>query len=126
MEACELRVSLPASSAAALVLPGQSFPLAVYRLESTQPLDPTTLSYKTSPRRIAKVGIVQVAHANSTLWRHEFSCKEGEVLTFELACAEWNVATHKGDSCQFEWWQDREAPNPGMLIESLSLSTGQF
>lgn len=111
METCELRLSLPASSSESLILPEQSFPLSLYRLNSTIPLDVTTVAHQTRPPRVSKIGDVHFTHGNSTLWHRKFSCTTEEVLTFELACSE----VSGGEACHVEWWQNKEHPDPGLF-----------
>ena len=126
MEICELCLSLPASfffnSAASMpdarprLLPSQSFPLSLYRVNATLPLDISTISYETRPPRVAKVGDVQFAPGtqSSTFWHRKFTCAEEEILTFELACSEATISANEGEACRIEWWQNKDHSDPGM------------
>lgn len=69
MEQCDLRISIPSlplSSSPSPSSPSSSnhnsqptFPLTVYRLNSTTELDPSTLTQRTRPARIAKLADIQ-------------------------------------------------------------------
>ncbi|KAI9461087.1 hypothetical protein HD554DRAFT_2028382 [Boletus coccyginus] len=113
MEICELHVDLPESFGQE----GHSGSLALYRIDSTIPLDTSSLSYNTRPRRIAKLG--NIPFGNVT-WHRKFNCATDEVLSFELSCLP--LVESGGDSnCFVEWVQIKDAV-PGEPSHQIRLS----
>ncbi|KAG6884644.1 hypothetical protein C0993_009325 [Termitomyces sp. T159_Od127] len=106
MEICELHIDLPQSSAAAERVEA----ISVYRLESSSPLDVRSLSYRTRPRRLGRLGDVHAAINAEVDWHRKMTCKLEEVLTLELACPE-DIPV--GTQCSLEWWQRKEESIPG-------------
>jgi len=101
MEICELHIDFPES----LGQEGHSGELALYRIDSTIPLDTSSLSYNTRPRRIAKLGNVPIGNVT---WHRRLNCAMDEVLSFELGCLP--LAESGGDSnCFAEWVQIKNA-----------------
>ena len=99
MEICELHVDIPESFGQE----GHSGSLALYRVNSTTPLDSASLSYNTRPSRIAKLGNIPLGNGIVT-WHRKFSCATDEVLSFELSCLP--LEDSGGDSgCFVEWIQ---------------------
>lgn len=115
MEICELRLSLPPTTIKHLILPAQSFPLSLYRLDSRTPIDITALSHRTRPSRLAKIADIPLSYEEGTLSHRKFHCEMEEVLTFELSCSE----VSQDSACFMEWWQDSvtDDPDPGMSCE---------
>ena len=102
MEICELHVDLPESFGQE----GHSGSLALYRVNSTIPLDTSALSYDTRPPRIAKLGNIALGNGDVT-WHRKFSCAMDEVLSFELSCLP--LEESGGDSnCLVEWVQIKD------------------
>ncbi|KIJ64928.1 hypothetical protein HYDPIDRAFT_111615 [Hydnomerulius pinastri MD-312] len=100
MEICELHVGLPDSL-------GHSGMLALYRVNSTIPLDPDSLSYNTRPARIAKLTTLPLGNG-PTHWHRQLHCAIDDVLTFELGCL--SSSESSGDSdCAVEWVQIKES-----------------
>ncbi|KAG9221717.1 hypothetical protein CCMSSC00406_0005630 [Pleurotus cornucopiae] len=110
MERCELHLALP-SLDSALLSGNQTMALSVHRLNTTIPLDVSTLSHTSKPIRMTKVGDVHLSSKLGEVWQRSFSCKTEEVLSFELTCSP--ETTTKG--CHIEWWQNMKKPNPGTL-----------
>ncbi|KAF9066947.1 hypothetical protein BDP27DRAFT_1226672, partial [Rhodocollybia butyracea] len=115
MRKCELRLSLPPIlDQSESTLFGDSFPLSLYRLNATAPLNPRKLNYLTRPQRMFKLSDlpVQSSHGNkngSILWTRSFSCGEEEVMTFELACS----GLEETGCSTIEWWQNKQSFQPG-------------
>ncbi|KZV68535.1 hypothetical protein PENSPDRAFT_582324 [Peniophora sp. CONT] len=128
MESCELVIRLPEASSVDVLNPAQAFPLSLYRLNSSLPLDIRTLSFSTLPQRMAKLGDVPFAYGSSTTWSKTLRCQREEVLTFELSCSPLAVESE----CALVWWQDRENPQPGtvhspkQMIYGLKWTTALF
>ncbi|KAH7884135.1 hypothetical protein F5I97DRAFT_1898768, partial [Phlebopus sp. FC_14] len=99
METCELHVNLPESN--------HSGSLALYRINSTVPLDTFSLSYNTRPHRIARLGIIALG-LGVVPWHRKFSCAMDEVLSFELACLPSSESGGDSD-CFMEWIQIKDA-----------------
>ena len=112
MEKCELRLSLPALASDAFVSPGHVVTLSIYRLDATQQLDASKLSYATRPNRVTKVADIDLRHGEEVVWHRNFACSMEQLLTFEVACS---VNEDDGSGCSVEWWQGIEEPNPGLL-----------
>ena len=112
MEICELHVDLPESFGHGL--------LALYRVNSTIPLDTSSLSYNTRPPRIAKLGNIPLGNDIVT-WHRKFSCAMDEVLSFELSCLP--LMESGGDSdCFLDWVQIKDAipgepPRSGLSLD---------
>ena len=79
--------------------------LAVWRLDAgNRELDMRTLSYSTMPKRLARIGSLDMDLGK----RHMtgvFDCKERELLTFEIACT--------NPSCLVRFTQDKDKPLVG-------------
>ncbi|KAJ7602358.1 hypothetical protein DFH06DRAFT_1397516 [Mycena polygramma] len=107
MEDCELHLALPAvkhwDTGSSVVL---------HRLNQTYPLDLATLTYRSSPPRVATMASIQLAPTAGTTWQHRFACATDEILTFELACS----PTNEGSDCTVEWWQKFHASEPGVYL----------
>lgn len=110
MERCELYLALPALDPT-LLAGNKTMALAVHRLNTTIPLDVSSLSYSSMPIRTSKVGDVHLSSTTRETWRRSFSCKTEEVLSFELACSLETTT----EGCHIEWWQSMKKPNPGKV-----------
>ncbi|VDB83317.1 unnamed protein product [Peniophora sp. CBMAI 1063] len=113
MEKCELRLSLPAVASDALVDPGHVATLSLYRLNTTQQLDPSVLTYATRPQRVSKVANIDLRHGEEVVWHRNFACSMEQLLTFEVACS---INEDDGSGCSVEWWQGIEEPNPAIYM----------
>lgn len=114
MEACELRIALPAphttpSDDAAKDVGEPSFKvseipitLRLSQLDMPFSLDAETVSYRTQPRTLRDIADFFVTNLPVT-FSHNFTCNMEEVLTFKLGC--------QSPQCHMEWWQNGE--NPG-------------
>jgi len=102
METCELHLDFPESFGQE----GHSGSLALYRVNSTIPLDTSSLSYNTRPPRITKLGNIALGNGIVT-WHRKFNCAMDEVLSFELSCLP--LVESGGDSnCFVEWVQIKD------------------
>ncbi|KAF8433676.1 hypothetical protein L210DRAFT_3649499 [Boletus edulis BED1] len=103
MEICELHIHLPESYGQE----GHSGSLGVYRINSTIPLDSSSLSYNTRPPRVVRQGVIPLGNGVVT-WHRKFSCATEEVLSFELSCLPSEESG--GDpGCFVEWVQIKDA-----------------
>ncbi|KAF8987612.1 hypothetical protein BDQ17DRAFT_1258389 [Cyathus striatus] len=83
--------------------------LDLFTLEGKFPLRTHQLSYKNRPSRIQKIAeISELKDGYNVLYK--FHCNMDGLFTFELTCSQNMVEAR---SCDLEWWQDRENPNPG-------------
>ena len=114
MEICELHIDLPESYGQE----GHSGSLAVYRINSTIPLDSSTLSYNIRPPRVAKLGNIPVGNDTLT-WHRKFHCVTDEVLSFELGCLPLDESGGEA-GCSVEWVQIKDSL-PGELPCSVYL-----
>lgn len=112
MEACELRISLPAPHATprdetAANDAGEprfsvsQLPVAVRlaQLDMSFPLEAETVSYRSQPPTLRDIADFSIKDLPAT-FSHNFTCKMEEVYTFRLGC--------QGPQCHVEWWQDNE------------------
>ncbi|KZV71942.1 hypothetical protein PENSPDRAFT_629405 [Peniophora sp. CONT] len=113
MEKCEVRLSLPALTSDALVRPGHVVTLSLYRLNITQQLDASTLTYATRPQRVTKVAEIDLKHGEEVIWHRNFACSMDQLLTFEVACS---VNEDDGSGCSVEWWQGITEPKPAIYM----------
>jgi hypothetical protein len=113
MEKCELRLSLPALASDILVRPGHVVTLSIYRVNATEQLLETELSYSKRPARVLKIADVALEHGKGVGWHRTFSCSMEQLLTFEVGCSE-NEDDSSG--CSLEWWQGGKNMNPGTVF----------
>ncbi|KAG2052035.1 hypothetical protein BDR06DRAFT_888610 [Suillus hirtellus] len=100
MEHCELHVAIPPMD--------RPTTLALYRLNTTVPIDISTLSFNVRPPRVAKLDNI-VLGQDSLKWYRKLSCVTDDVLVFELGCSE----DESSGSCDIEWWQAHKDTAPG-------------
>lgn len=122
MEACELRISLPAHHTAhdgsvgavgepSFTIPELPIELHLSQLDASFPLDGETITHRTQPRTLRNIAGFTVTDL-PTSFGYNFTCGMEEVFTFRLEC--WSP------ECYVDWWQD--SGNPGIsLIQHSSI-----
>lgn len=120
MEACELRIVLPAPHAArrdeasedvgepSFKVSDLPITIRLSQLDVAFSLNAETVSYRTQPRTLHDIADFSIRDLPAT-FTHNFTCKMEEVLTFKLGC--------QSPECHMEWWQNSEIP--GDLLSSI-------
>lgn len=103
MENCELHVTLPPVD--------RPTTLALYRLNTTVPIDTSTLSFNVRPPRVAKIDNI-VPRKDGLDWHRKLSCAMDDVLVFELGCSE----DEPSGRCDMEWWQAHKETAPAVYM----------
>jgi len=112
MEACELKISLPALDEAvgesSFVISDLPITLRLSQLDAPFLLDPEAISYRTQPRLLRDIADVAIRDLPAA-FNHNFTCAMEEVFTFKLGCG--------SAECHVELWQDHG--NPGYTLRGM-------
>ena len=112
MEACELKISLPALDEAvgesSFVISDLPITLRLSQLDAPFMLDPEAISYRTQPRLLRDIADVAIRDLPAA-FNHNFTCAMEEVFTFKLGCG--------SAECHVELWQDHG--NPGYTLRGM-------
>ncbi|KAI6045798.1 hypothetical protein EDC04DRAFT_2550945, partial [Pisolithus marmoratus] len=117
MEACELRLSLPAHHAApddsvgavgepSFRIPELPIMLHLSQLDASLPLDGETITHRTQPRTLKDITGFTVIDLPSS-FSYNFTCGMEEVFTFKLEC--------QSPECYVDWWQDSGDPGENLF-----------
>ncbi|KAG9309710.1 hypothetical protein JVU11DRAFT_10386 [Chiua virens] len=120
MEACELRISLPArhpldgrsieaTAETEFTISDLPTSIRLSQLDMSLPLDPETISYQTRPPTLRDIADFDIGELPAT-FSYNFTCTMEEVLTFRLGC--------QSPECHIEWWQDHD--DPGVALRQHS------
>ncbi|KAF8641552.1 hypothetical protein AX16_009929 [Volvariella volvacea WC 439] len=116
MERCTLTFSLPTPEGLAdphhskAVALGGPIHLSIWRLDSSEPLEPSSLSWSNRPPRRRDAMEFYVQPEGSLIESEEFRCPAGSLQTYEVACSPRN------SDCYIWFQQDHKEPRLALYL----------